>query len=280
MSTEPNRREFLQTSAVAVGSLFLPTDLSAKVDLWFVRTDTDGSWRLNNPSQPVLERAHQRLLKMPADDRDRIIRLVVRRCDLNLAEVQPGRVIVHFWGQQGKADLRPFFKARGLARREIGVITIDRKKETSTIHSGDNFLFGERLSEDWPTEIYLSKWERRRDQEPDDNTASPLSKSGFAWESVESGRIPWSAMKSAWRRSISTCPNCNRPSILTNFGMPWIGMFQRKRIVEHTCFRCRRSFEDSVPDAEQWMLANLDADALPQFVMQWNQRVKWDCGNV
>lgn len=276
MSTEPNRREFLQTSAVAVGSLFLPVGLSAKVSFWFVHTDTGASWCLHNPNQPVLERAHQRLSKMPADDRDRIIRLVVRRCDLNLAEVQPGRVIVHFWGQQGKADLRPFFKAQGLARREIEVITIDRKKETSTIQSGDDFLFGERLPDDWPTEIYLAKWERRCDQESDDNLASPESKSGFAWEGVESGRIPWTTMKSAWRRSNLTCANCDQPTILTNFGMPWIGMLQRKRIVEHVCLMCRRSFEDSVPDVEKWVVAKLDADVLPEFVMHWNQRVKWD----
>jgi hypothetical protein len=288
MSAEPNRREFLQTAAVAVGSLFLPAGLLAKECSWFVQTETGESWPvadpvswcLENANHPLLVRAKDRLSKLTTADKDRIVRLVVRRCKLNLIEILPGQVVIDHWGQQGRGDLRSFFKAQGLARRDIEVVAIDRKKETSTVQSGDDFLFGERLPDDWPTELYQTKWERRFDQEPDDNSASPKSKSGFAWDEVESGRIPWFAIKSAWRGSNSTCPNCDQPSILTNFGMPWIGLFQRKRIVEHVCLKCRRVFEDSVSDFEQWMAANLDAEVLPQFVMQWNQRVKWDRGNV
>ena len=83
-------------------------------------------------------------------------------------------------------------------------------------------------------------------------------------------------MKSAWRRTAETCLNCDQPTILTNFGQPWIGMFQRKRIVEHVCLKCQRSFEESVPDVEGCMTANLDVEVLPQFIMMWNHRVKWN----
>ena len=39
-----------------------------------------------------------------------IIRLVVRRCRLNLLELRPNQVVVHYWSRHGQADLRPFFK--------------------------------------------------------------------------------------------------------------------------------------------------------------------------
>src|SRR5690242_5093399 len=118
MIEEQNRREFLQTAAVAVGAMFLPVGLSAKEGSWFVQTETGESWPvaepvswcLKNATHPVLERAHERLLKLTAADDDRIIRLVVRRCSLNLIEIQPGRFVIHFWGQQEQGDLRPFFK--------------------------------------------------------------------------------------------------------------------------------------------------------------------------
>lgn len=290
MSTEPTRREFLQTAAIAVGSLVLPSILRATADqrFWFLQTETGESWPVADPAswclhdanQPILERAHEGLLKLTATDKDRIIRLVIRRCQLNLIEILPGRAVVHHWGRQGQGDLRPFFKTHGLARKNVEVVVIDRKKETSTNQSGDDFLFGQRLPQDWPAEIYLSKWDHRTEQEPDDGTASPQSWSGYAWYDVESGRIPWTAMKSAWKRRASTCPNCDQPTILTNFGKPWVGMFQRKQIVKETCLKCRRSFEESVEDVEEWMTANLDAEVLPQFVMQWNQRVKWEVGRV
>lgn len=225
-----------------------------------------------------MEQAQAGLLNLTATDKDRIIRLVTRRCSLNLIEIHPGRAVVHHWGQLRKGDLHQFFKTHGLARKNVEVVVINRKREANAVQSGDDFLFGERLHTEWPTAIYLSKWQRRNEVEPDDRLASPRSSSGYAWNGVESGRIPWAAMKSAWRRSASTCLNCDEPTILTNFGQPWIGMFQRKQIVEHTCLKCRRSFEESVPDVEKWMTANLEAEVLPQFVMMWNHRVKWDGG--
>ena len=286
---KPTRREFLQTAAVAVGSLMLlPRGLRANEDRhsWFIQTkageswavDDPVSWCLQNSHQPILERAREGLLKLTAEDKDRVIRLVVRRCHLNFIDLRSSQIVVHHWNRLGLTDLRPFFKSHGLARRNVEVVVIDRKRETSTAKTGDDFLFGESLPDDWPAEIYLSKWGRRHQQEPDDCAASPKSCSGFAWDGVESNLIPWAAMKSAWRRTASTCLNCDQPMILANFGQPWIGMFQRKQFVEHVCLKCRRSFEESVGEVEGWLISNLDADVLPQFVMQWDQRAKWDGG--
>lgn len=290
MTAEPTRREFIQAAAIAVGALILPAGLRAAEDsqFWFRQTDTGeswlvpdpASWCLQNASQPILERAQKGLLSLTEEDKDRTIRLVTRRCSLNLIEILPGRVVVHFWGQQGQRDLRPFFKTHGLARKNVEVIAFNRKTEITTAQSGEEFLFGQRLSQDWPTTIYLSKWRRRNEQEPDDGLASPKSWSGYAWDGVQSGLIPWAALKSAWRKTTKTCLNCDQPAILVNFGQPWTGMFNRKRIVEHVCLKCRRSFEEWVPDVEQWMATNLDAEVLPDCIMCWNQRVKLEVGKL
>jgi hypothetical protein len=118
-------------------------------------------WSLENARQPILERASAGLRKLtPADDQ-RIVRLVTRRCRLNLLELRPGRVVVHHWGQQGQADLRHFFKAHGLAWKVVQVALIDRKRETTTLQHGDDFLYGERLAEGFPVRAYLEKWRRR-----------------------------------------------------------------------------------------------------------------------
>ena len=120
----PTRRTFLQTAVAAVASFFLPRGLRAggnSRSFWFLHTPTGESWAVDDPvtwslenaRQPILERASAGLRKLtPADDQ-RIIRLVTRRCRLNLIEIHPGRVVVHYWGQQGQGDLRPFFKRTG-----------------------------------------------------------------------------------------------------------------------------------------------------------------------
>jgi hypothetical protein len=116
-----DRRGFLQTSTALVASLFLPKSLFARNpdhSLHFVHADTLNSWpvadpvawSLQNAHEPILERASERLVTLTPNVGERIIRLVTRRCSLNLLEVQPGRVDVHHWGQQ-PADLRPFFRS-------------------------------------------------------------------------------------------------------------------------------------------------------------------------
>jgi hypothetical protein len=224
-----------------------------------------------------MERASAGLRKLTPADGQRIIRLVTRRCRLNLIELRPRRVVVHFWGQQGQGDLRPFFKQHGLARKGVKVALLDRKREVSTPRHGDDFLFGERLLPFWPWEAYRSKWRRRDVEEADDWTAVPHTWSGFAWEGIEPNRIPWAALKSAWRRaSARPCLNCDQPALLTNFGFPWCGMFNRRPLIVHACGRCRRLFEDrSVKDVSRWMVANLDAEVWPVYDMMWGNTVRW-----
>jgi hypothetical protein len=284
----PSRRSFLQAAITAVASLSLPRRLRAgrnSRSFWFLHAPTGESWQVDDPvawclknaKEPVLERATEGLSRLtPADD-TRIIRLLTRRCKLNLIEVQSHRVIVHFWGQQGQGDLRPFFKRHGLARQRVEVVLLDRKRETSTHQNGDDYLYGDRLAPCWPWKAYARKW-RRFVEEPDDRSAAPQTWSGYAWEGVEANRIPWPALKSAWRRTDPVpCPNCDGPTVMTNFGFPWRGMFNRYPSFLHACGECRRLFEDdSVKDVAGWMVANLDADVLPAYDMVWDRPRKWE----
>lgn len=288
MSYQPSRRGFLQASAAALASIFLPKGLFAgkpNKSFWFLQADTGDSWpvadpvgwSLENARQPVLERATEGLLMLTPEDDDRIIRLVTRRCRLNLLELQSGRVVVHHWGQQGLADLRPFFKTHRLARREVKVVVMDRKKEVATKQTGDDFLFGDRVALGFPLNLHQRKWQRRFEQESNDWTAAPGTWSGYAWEGVESNLIPWAALKSAWRRASSMiCLNCDQPTILANFGFHWTGMFNRSPRIMYACTTCGRSFQDdSVKGVDGWIMANLDAEVQPGFVMMWDNRVKW-----
>ena len=88
----------------------------------------------------------------------------------------------------------------------------------------------------------------------------------------------WAALKSAWRRPTPLiCLNCDQPTLLSNFGFPWSGMFNRRPSFIHTCGRCRRLFGDrSVKDMPRWMVANLDADVLPDYDMVWDRTKKWE----
>jgi hypothetical protein len=281
------RRTFLQTTLGAAASLFLPRFLLAEGNprsFWFLHTPTGEPWAVDNPvawalenaREPIMERARERLLTLDAADPQRVIRLIVRRCSLNLLELRPGRVVVHHWGQQGQGDLRPFFKQHGLARKGVKVALLDRKREVSTARHGDDFLFGQPLPPFWPWEAYRSKW-RRDVEEADDWTAAPHSWSGFAWEGIEPNRIPWAALKSAWRReSAPHCLNCDQPTTLVNFGFPWSGMFSRRTLFVYGCGRCRRLFEDNtVRDVPRWVVANLDAEVWPVYDMMWGNTVRW-----
>jgi hypothetical protein len=101
----PTRRTFLQTAVGAIASFLLPRSLRAegRPGFWFLHTETGASWPVDDPvawslekaRQPILERARERLVMLNASDPQRVIRLVVRRCRLNLIELHPGRVVVH-----------------------------------------------------------------------------------------------------------------------------------------------------------------------------------------
>jgi hypothetical protein len=160
----------------------------------------------------------------------------------------------------------------------VWVVLLDRKREITTTQTGDDFLFGERLPPFWPWRAYLRKWQRRYVEEPDDWTAAPHTWSGYGWEGMEPNHIPWTALKSAWRRTTAPlCLNCDQPTLLTNFGFPWSGMFNRTPLFIHGCERCRRLFEDrSITDVPRWMVVNLDAKAWPDYDLIWGRPQKWE----
>jgi hypothetical protein len=288
-----SRREFLQATAAALGSFLMPRDLRAGANdrsPWFIHAIKGDSWpvadpvawSLENALQPTLGRASEGLRTLTPADGERVIRLVVRRCCLNLIEIHPGRVDVHHWGCQGLADLRPFFKAQELSRRDVEIVLRDRKREQSVIRSGDCYLYGEALAPDFPLGLFIARWRRRFVQETEDWLAAPGTWSGYAWEGIGDHRIPWAALKSAWRRTEPIpCPNCDRSTVLTNFGYPFVGMLVRSPRFAHVCAGCHRSFLDhSVNNVRAWLMANLDAEVRPGFEMIWDRRVLLRTGEI
>lgn len=285
----PSRRHFLQAAVATVASLVWPRNsfgISPRPSWWFLRAADAADWpvadpvkwSLDNRHQPVLARASGGLLNLTAGDGDRITRLVVRRCGLNLLELHPDQVVVHYWGQHGQADLRTFFKQHRLARPEMVVVLRDRKKEVATTRSGDDFLFGDRLAADFPLDLFLSKWSSRFTLQADDWTAAPGTRSGYAWGGVEDN-IPWIALKAAWRRAAPLiCLNCDQPTVLANFGYPWTGLLNRSRRFVTVCGTCRRSFRDeSVADTDAWIVTHIDAEFRPDSDMVLGRRVR-RCG--
>ena len=280
-----NRREFLQTTAAIAGSLLLPQAVfaSPSSNFHFIHSGTLNHWPVLDPVQwslehandPILARATDGLSKLTTSDGDRILKLVVRRCSLNLLEVLPERAVVDHWGSH-RADLKPFFKSHGLARPEIEVVLKDRKKEAVTTLTGDSFLHGVPLASDFDLELFQSKWERRFENEAADWMAAPWSASGFAWDGIPDGLIPWAAFKSAWRRGGSgVCLNCDGETLVVNFGLRQVGIFNRKPNFIHVCGTCQRSFKDeTVKDVAGWLATNLDAEVLPGFEMVWGKRAK------
>jgi len=285
----PSRRSFLRAVLVTTASLVLPRHLWAAGkktnSFWFLHTETGDSWPVDDPvawcltsaQQPILERARERLVRLPPADGVRIIRLVTRRCKLNLIEIRPERVVVHYWGQQGQGDLRPFFKKHALAQQRVKVVLLDRKPETSTVQSGDDFLYGERLAEQFPVGLYMRKWRRRSTEEPDDWKGAPCSWSNYCWEGVEQRYIPWRVLKSAWEKeNAPLCQNCDKPTLLITFGYFVSGFYKRDSKVIRICSLCRSSFENHSPwDGSQWMMVNLGEPLLPSHDIVFGRPVKW-----
>jgi len=280
-----NRRQFLQTTAAITGASLLPKNLFAAPTptFHFIQTTTLNSWTIANPTQwcldhqhdPLLERAKDRLSTLTSEDSDRIIRLVVRRCGLNLVQIETNQVTVHHWSKQ-HADLRPFFKTNGFTRPEVQITLLARRDETITHKTGDDFLYGTKIAKEFPIELFTSKWSNRFLNESDDQQASPSTNSGLAWEGLEDGEIPWAALKSAWKRSQSaSCLNCDQPPILVQFGLKQVGMFNRSPNFLRVCPKCNQSFiDETITNCRGWMKANLDADVYPKFEIVWGTRFK------
>jgi len=69
--------------------------------------------------------------------------------------------------------------------------------------------------------------------------------------------------------------NCDGPTILTNFGLRPVGMFNRSPNFVSVCGACCRSLRDeSVKDVGAWIVVNLEAEVRPDFEMGWDRRMK------
>lgn len=291
----PTRRTFLKTMLVAAASLILPkirADGGNPKSFWFLHkpsgqawtVDEPVAWSLDNASQPILERARERLVTLDAADPQRVIRLVTRRCKLDVIELQPGRVVVHYWGQQGQGDLRPFFKTHGLARKGVEVVLIDRKRDSTIVQAGDDFLYGDKLDEAFPVELYLNKWRRREVEEPDDDQAAPFSGSNYWWETPPPSKptpsilpIPWRVLKSVWQNEQARlCRNCGQATLVTRFGYFPSCFYKREPRFIRICLLCRRSFAGDLPtNMAEWMMTNLDQPLLPTYDLMFLKPVKY-----
>ena len=149
-----SRRQFLQTITTA-GSLLLPKSLFTKSpdhSLHFIHLDALNSWSvadpvewaLENAHKPILERASERLRKLTPNDSDRIIRLVIRRCRLNLIEIHPRRS----WSTIGESIVpmsdRSSRHMSWLDRRSRSYCGIGRRK-SSQLSTATSFFTGARL---------------------------------------------------------------------------------------------------------------------------------------
>ena len=249
--------------------------MSEQNESWFV-TPTGGGWRVDQPAQwclahaqePFLAPARDRLLVLSPDDADRIIRLVVRRCRLNLLELLPERVVVHYWGQQGQADLRPFFKRHSLTRPEVGVFLMDRKREVAYVCPGTTFLYGEEVVTGFPWEAHLRQWQQRLVSEPDDWSGAPGSVTNFRWAGIEEGLIPWAVLKHAWTRERPPlCQNCDVDLFLFRIWFVWSKLDSLTR----ACFRCHREFRDDSLHVLSWMVQHLDSALWPTSHQQLHE---------
>jgi len=159
---------------------------------------------------------------------------------------------------------------------EVQVTLLDRKKEAATQKTGNEFLHGTKIAKDFPIEQFLSKWNNRLMKETDDHQAAPLTNSGLSWNGLADGQIPWVRLKSSWKRSKSvSCLNCDKKSILVNFGLKQVGLFNRSPNFNSIYTKCRRSFVDeSITDFAGWMAGNLNADFSPVGELVWGKRVE------
>jgi len=102
---------------------------------------------------------------------------------------QPNQVTVHYWSKQ-YADLRPFFKTNDLTLPEVQITLLARRDETTAHNTRDDFLYGTKIAQEFPIELFISKWSNRFLNESDDQQASPSTESGLAWDGLADDKIP------------------------------------------------------------------------------------------
>jgi hypothetical protein len=228
--------------------------------------DDPVAWCLEHACDPLLERARDRLLQCDCrTDPQRVLNVIFRRCGLNLAEVRPDRLVVHHW--TALADIRPFCKSQRLARHDVRVALVRHRNGLVTVQPGDDFLYGERLGWFFRLDAYRERWQRRHERQADDCKPSPCGRSSYSWEGLGEGRIPWSALKSIWRREERSrpCPNCELPLAAWAFSWRHRTLLSMHGFVARCCLACRRDFVEDTGDLWPWLAATLDADVLPAW---------------
>ena len=91
-------------------------------------------------------------------------------------------------------------------------------------------------------------------------------------EGGKSGRIRLHNYPQAAVEGCRTHLRVHGETILTNFGLRQVGVFNRCGFVEYVCGECHRSFRDETVDMKAWMAANLDVDVLPGLEMVWGKK--------
>ncbi len=129
-------------------------------------------------------------------------------------------------------------------------------------------------------DLFLSKWQRREIEQPDDWTASDWCSSTFSWEGVQPCCNPWKVLKAIWRSEQIPCPNCGQPELVTFFGLVWCGMFNRQSRWVRVCLECRRRYEETGGDVVGWMKVNLERRLLPGYSMGWGKPYPLQLGDV
>lgn len=138
-------------------------------------------------------------------------------------------------------------------------------------------MYGRWVGPTFPWHEFLTKYERRRVQDGDDDDAAPASSTNFGWPGVPAGRLAWRALKAIWNDENVPCPNCDAAVIVTAFS--WTKgplSFRSARIVRH-CPGCRRGFESQESEPLAWVASVLPTDQRPTRVRQWREfEIDWD----
>lgn len=232
-------------------------------------TDDPHRWLLDHRDDPLLAAARERLYLSPTE-RDRLIRVTLRRCGLVLLHVvSDERVVAHHWSGP-IPDLRRWAKEHGFNRSGVQVVLLSVKNGKVVVHDDglDLLVYGERADDGFPWPEFAVRYEQRQVEEPDDQDTTSAGTS-FIWPGVPPGRLAWRVLKSIWVAEGVPCPNCDRPLLVT--GLTWNrGMlsFRSARVVRH-CLRCRRRFEVNEERPLVWLASVLGPELRPTSLTLW-----------
>ena len=283
---DPCRRGFMQAAAALVAAGSIPTGGAAAPVPRCYFVGPAGAWAADDPAAwalarqadlPELEHARERLATLTLDRHENILRVVLRRGPLSLVEVNGAMVTAQHWTRPGKVDLRPFFKANGLARPDVAVTIVYRKKEITENRTGKEFLYGSPIPADFPADVFARKRLNCFVVEADDNAPAPFTGSGFGWQGVPGDSIPWRALKSAWRNAPQTaCPNCDGSALIRNFGYRQVSFFGFAGALVNSCFRCGTEETTIAGDHISWLTRHLEVAHRPVDRLVFGARRPWN----